>query len=191
MVELSRQNRKAGHLSAMKTITQTTRFRQTVMEYSLKHGVTKAAIHFNPRSPCGERHRLSMLTACPKKFQSTLPMRGATCDLLKQSFVIVISIHAPHAGSDQKSNHPEQKPRNFNPRSPCGERHASKRHNAAGKIFQSTLPMRGATILKSLDEGMDFISIHAPHAGSDRASRYLRPRCKHISIHAPHAGSDF
>ena len=46
MVELSRQNRKAGHLSAMKTITQTMRFRQAVMEYSYQHGVTKAAIHY-------------------------------------------------------------------------------------------------------------------------------------------------
>ena len=45
MVELSKQNRKAGHLFAMKTITQTIRFRQAVMEYSDQHGVTKAAIH--------------------------------------------------------------------------------------------------------------------------------------------------
>ena len=45
MVKLSRQSRKAGHLFSMKTITQTIRFRQAVMEYSYQHGVTKAAIH--------------------------------------------------------------------------------------------------------------------------------------------------
>ena len=46
MVELTRQNRKAGHLFAMKTITQTMRFRQAVIEYSDQHGVTKAAIRY-------------------------------------------------------------------------------------------------------------------------------------------------
>ena len=44
-VELSRQNRKAGAtLSAMNKITQDMRFKQAVIEYSLKHGVTAAAI---------------------------------------------------------------------------------------------------------------------------------------------------
>ena len=46
MVELSKQNRKAGHPFAMKTITQTMRFRQAVIEYSDQHGVTKAAIRY-------------------------------------------------------------------------------------------------------------------------------------------------
>ena len=46
-VELLRQNRKAGAtLSAMSKITQDMRFRQAVIEYSLKNGVTKAAIRY-------------------------------------------------------------------------------------------------------------------------------------------------
>ena len=46
-VELSRQNRKAGAtLSAMNKITQDMRFKQAVIEYSFKHGVTKAAIRY-------------------------------------------------------------------------------------------------------------------------------------------------
>ena len=46
-VELSRQNRKAGAtLSAMNKITQDMRFKQAVIEYSLKHGVTSAAIRY-------------------------------------------------------------------------------------------------------------------------------------------------
>ena len=81
---------------------------------------------------------------------------------------------------------------NFNPRSPCGERPYSEVYVAATKkisihaphagsdiqtrgsllytllLFQSTLPMRGATagFLNSLPVVID-ISIHAPHAGSD------------------------
>ena len=46
-VELTRQNRKAGAtLFAMSKITQDMRFRQAVIEYSLKHGVTQAAIRY-------------------------------------------------------------------------------------------------------------------------------------------------
>ena len=44
---MSRQNRKAGvTLFAMNKITQDMRFKQVVIEYSLKNGVTKAAIRY-------------------------------------------------------------------------------------------------------------------------------------------------
>ena len=47
-VELSRQNRKAGAtLFAMNKITQTMLYRQSLIRYAEKHGVTKAAIRYN------------------------------------------------------------------------------------------------------------------------------------------------
>ena len=81
----------------------------------------------------------------PSLSQSTLPMRGATIKRPQKSLKEVISIHAPHAGSDKSK----------------------------GGVFlwadqfQSTLPMRGATIIASTKEQCIGISIHAPHAGSD------------------------
>ena len=39
--------------------------------------------------------------------------------------------------------------------------------------FQSTLPMRGATVKDLISELSPDISIHAPHAGSDRPFLYL------------------
>ena len=46
-VELSRQNRKAGAtLFAMNKITQTARYRQSLILYAQKHGVTAAAIRY-------------------------------------------------------------------------------------------------------------------------------------------------
>ena len=46
-VELSRQNRKAGAtLFTMSKITQDMRFKQAVVEYSFRNGVTKAAIRY-------------------------------------------------------------------------------------------------------------------------------------------------
>ena len=47
-VELTRQNRKAGAtLFAMNKITQTARYRQSLINYAKKNGVTKAAIHYH------------------------------------------------------------------------------------------------------------------------------------------------
>ena len=145
------------------------------------------------------------------RFQSTLPMRGATSSSLLVGTMAHISIHAPHAGSDKEwkalnTHHTisihaphagSDRPLaivlldapDFNPRSPCGERQIEITLMVRILLFQSTLPMRGATITCGKCGSHDGISIHAPHAGSDKSqqnhSRYVR-----ISIHAPHAGSD-
>ena len=57
------------------------------------------------------------------------------------------------------------------------------------RLFQSTLPLRGATGDGLADGGGGLISIHTPLAGSDRSCRAGRQR-EHISIHTPLAGSD-
>ena len=56
-----------------------------------------------------------------------------------------ISIHAPHAGSDEVLNAGRLVVLDFNPRSPCGERRGRREPSATVWAFQSTLPMRGAT----------------------------------------------
>ena len=58
-----------------------------------------------------------------------------------------------------------------------------------GKLFQSTLPARGATPDIIFAGAYNVISIHAPRTGSDRA--FLRKSAEiGISIHAPRTGSD-
>ena len=126
-------------------------------------------MHFNPRSPCGER------------------LYSAYNFPLAQG----ISIHAPRAGSDSANPGLSAISRNFNPRSPCGERRENGREcGKGGKIFQSTLPVRGATILLCFVASMFYISIHAPRAGSDIAFRIGSRILVVISIHVPRAGSD-
>ena len=100
----------------------------------------------------------------------------------------------------------------FNPRAPCGARRPSLMDGASFLMFQSTRPMRGATDSKGGQQLSDAVSIHAPHAGRDRASsrrallqggfQSTRPMrgatlCGElllcllgVSIHAPHAGRD-
>ena len=124
--------------------------------------------YFNPRSPCGERHffhdfslpfslfqsTLPMRGATFRGFagiilfifQSTLPMRGATSVHFGDNAVTLISIHAPHAGSDFEKFHFVHAALDFNPRSPCGERRKSLVASWVDGLFQSTLPMRGATL---------------------------------------------
>ena len=107
------------------------------------------------------------------KFQSTLPVGGATLTHLRYSCMISISIHAPRGGSDQKADvglaagvisiHAprggsdrffpiiNQTHNDFNPRSPWGERH-DWTDAAARELyeFQSTLPVGGATAWQAL-----------------------------------------
>ena len=85
--------------------------------------------YFNPRSPCGERHIL----------HSTL-VRG-----------IDFNPRSPCGERRVCSHHQSFFPRYFNPRSPCGERPWTQATPVLpDPIFQSTLPVWGATVLDAL-----------------------------------------
>ena len=57
-------------------------------------------------------------------------------------------------------------------------------------IFQSTHPVRGATLGGWACDGGTVISIHAPRAGCDFGLRRRTATSRTISIHAPRAGCD-
>ena len=172
----------------------------------------KFITNFNPRSPHGERRveadkttiavgisihaprtgsdSASMLRVLGvQTFQSTLPARGATGQGTRPIYSTTISIHAPRTGSDILFNISSAAVKNFNPRSPHGERRHLKWHRAGEVRFQSTLPARGATLYRNNSNFFRLISIHAPRTGSDRHGRGVAGRAA-ISIHAPRTGSD-
>ena len=146
--------------------------------------------NFNPRSPHGERHAGRMLRVRVVRISIHAPRTGSDHCLRSTPCRSPISIHAPRTGSDLHVQPPCKAGRNFNPRSPHGERRIKH-----GKRF-----------------GQRAISIHAPRTGSDAAARrrrqsraYFNPRSPHgerpggitavdgvgiISIHAPRTGSD-
>ena len=126
------------------------------------------SIH-TPHAGSDRKHR--MRQGRREKFQSTLPMRGATYTNPRFGPRQMISIHTPHAGSDLVyaikdvdlviSIHTPH----------AGSDTEVMAMRVEADIFQSTLPMRGAT-------GRDLpgwtgcrISIHTPHAGSDNSKR--------------------
>ena len=77
----------------------------------------------------------------------------------------------------------------FNPRSPCGERLLTGRWLLTLPVFQSTLPVWGATYALIVNHFFRDISIHAPRVGSDRQGAD-QTQTETISIHAPRVGSD-
>ena len=62
--------------------------------------------------------------------------------------------------------------------------------SADQRKFQSTLPVWGATDIKGDPEANDGISIHTPRVGSDFEVVHLRLMLRIISIHTPRVGSD-
>ena len=133
-------------------------------------------IYFNPRSPWGERHVVPRAGVIDLGFQSTLPVGGATFPLQTISGSNFISIHAPRGGSDHKAKHHNTRFGDFNPRSPWGERLDLAGGFLHIHIFQSTLPVGGATILCALVTSGAGISIHAPRGGSDSKDAQFYPR---------------
>ena len=123
---------------------------------------------FNPRAPCGARRICPLLSSKNLPFQSTRPMRGATERLNLLFGRPDVSIHAPHAGRDCHNLSPLIIKRRFNPRAPCGARQFASGSVIGASMFQSTRPMRGATLHRVLRFLRLLVSIHAPHAGRDR-----------------------
>ena len=102
--------------------------------------------------------------------------------------------------------------KNFNPHSPCGERPKLNRRVSSMHSFQSTLPLRGATVTDSLEPSpvqfqstlplrgatnvhfdirwLDVFQSTLPLRGATRAVKHAI-RNRMISIHTPLAGSDW
>jgi len=182
-------------------------------ETSLDTTALQTIGHFNPLSPCGERHESAFAE------YTTRP----------------ISIHSPHAGRDERGVTVKYQNSDFNPLSPCGERRkvvllllyykdfnplspcgerrtALKRLMMAPLAFQSTLPMRGETYdqIKVFTSGFDFNPLspcgerrsHCPGGRWQDGFQSTLPmrgettgdlvslRLLEISIHSPHAGRD-
>ena len=77
---------------------------------------------------------------------------------------------------------------NFNPHSPEGSDWNPKSEMLRFQEFQSTPPMKGATVHVAYEASHVLISIHAPVKGATRGPR-RRQALRPISIHAPVKGA--
>ena len=101
------------------------------------------------------------------QFQSTLPARGATNRCCVSGAGLSFQSTLPARGATRSSWRGIRSERDFNPRSPHGERLVMMRSSEFGKI-----------------------SIHAPRTGSDVDWCFVTAYGRDISIHAPRTGSD-
>ena len=131
------------------------------------HRQAAGVVHFNPRSPWGER-RNPRSTLCktarfqstlpvggatmtvtprrrPSRFQSTLPVGGATGQRPGQQHIRRISIHAPRGGSDRMCPTWSYHQFGFQSTLPVGGATELIYQAKTKNGFQSTLPVGGAT----------------------------------------------
>ena len=120
-------------------------------------------LHFNPRSPHGERHCESCNQPCLTTFQSTLPARGATFAVPKNVRRSKFQSTLPARGATCIAEWRITHVAHFNPRSPHGER----LRQAVGYIRRQ-------------------ISIHAPRTGSDAKGQVYPNRQAYFNPRSPH-----
>ena len=153
---------------------------------------SSVAAHFNPRSPHGERPGPGLA----RKFRAAIsihaPRTGSDATIQRYTEYLGISIHAPRTGSDERLSILAQE---------------------AERLFQSTLPARGATVSNPQPStGCINFNPRSPHGERRDLTDELHGRwmqfqstlpargataggtkactgCE-ISIHAPRTGSD-
>ena len=157
---------------------------------ALERADPAAACNFNPRSLHGERHAPSCADGrgC-KKFQSTLPARGATYRQLKTIYQQRFQSTLPARGATL-SKKPDMIRRKISIHAPCTGSDGTRRACGCSCSFQSTLPARGATTSPTssgkLTTYFNPRSLHGERLSGRLTSRRAAP----ISIHAPCTGSD-
>ena len=118
--------------------------------------------YFNPRAPCGARHKRATDGTANVQFQSTRPLRGATFIVSLYAIIISFQSTRPLRGATRYVHFTQ-----------------------TGCVFQSTRPLRGATnnLWENLWEPR-FQSTR-PLRGATPAVLDCRPRDKHFNPRAP------
>ena len=141
------------------------------------------------------------------RFQSTLPLRGATRHVRNQQAHRAISIHTPLAGSDQAQDDDDGAD-GISIHTPLAGSDSDFQRKLSGETisihtplagsdpgtapssssslsFQSTLPLRGATTVHVITQIFLIISIHTPLAGSDPAWKDTLCHPRYFNPHSP------
>ena len=124
--------------------------------------------YFNPRTPYGMRRLISQQSEVIYDISIHAPLTGCdryTC--IQCRYEMLISIHAPLTGCDSRSNQWNICFDYFNPRTPYGMRLYILEIVKINEKFQSTHPLRDATVEGCDKYALIAISIHAPLTGCD------------------------
>ena len=147
---------------------------------------------------------MTLSASVRRKFQPTLPARGATRKERKKLAKNFISTHAPRTGSDAQKSFAALQTHISTHAPRTGSDKAYRESPGFRHLFQPTLPARGATPRMKTCRLDEVISTHAPRTGSDvtvmdcrscpvRFQPTLPARgatCRAVP-YAPHGYSDF
>ena len=101
---------------------------------------------FNPRAPCGARHKYIQCRSCFANFNPRAPCGARLCIRGEIAAAIDISIHAPLAGRDHLQYYHEKQTKIFQSTRPLrGATRSGSGIFLIRELFQSTRPLRGAT----------------------------------------------
>ena len=127
-----------------------------------------ASQHFNPRSPHGERPNQRLSDPATSSISTHAPRTGSDAHKIWNSAWKMISTHAPRTGSDKRKRQNHHKARISTHAPRTGSDNAPSCVENVPKLFQPTLPARGATRSASVLQALRCsISTHAPRTGSD------------------------
>ena len=127
-----------------------------------------AVRNFNPCSPCGERRRAGRHPRAAAGISIHAPRAGSDLSDPAGGDKKDISIHAPRAGSDPPLGAGQDQDIVISIHAPrAGSDQYGQDAQVYQELFQSMLPVRGATHGLQSSTATDNISIHAPRAGSD------------------------
>ena len=102
---------------------------------------------------------------------------------------VKISIHAPRAGCDHRSQRPKGRWIYFNPRTPCGVRPSQRTTAGRTQYFNPRTPC-GVRLVKRRENAVfDYFNPRTP-CGVRPTMTIIVDSREHISIHAPRAGCD-
>ena len=145
--------------------------------------------NFNPRTPYGMRHFLTLISQLLKIFQSTHPLRDATAEVVAGRDTLIFQSTHPLRDATQYLIHPHQDIRYFNPRTPYGMRLCLELKVLNLSNFNPRTPYGMRHNKGSSDHVGIVISIHAPLTGCDY-DWHMTATVDGISIHAPLTGCD-
>ena len=103
------------------------------------------------------------------RFQSTRPVKGATCRPLHAARRAQVSIHAPREGRDSSNAVTDPPASTFQSTRPVKGATLAMPACTSRILFQSTRPVKGATMPTHLVIPPALVSIHAPREGRDWA----------------------
>ena len=170
--------------------------------------------HFNPRSPHGERRAYACAAAFRRAISTHAPRTGSDSAAAgSPNRQTRFQPTLPARGATSAESVTRRRSRNFNPRSPHGERHFRSSSSFSGAIisthaprtgsdsvefsrlyenlsFQPTLPARGATWGQTPEETVNTaFQPTLPARGATKAYNDATA-AQNISTHAPRTGSD-